>query len=181
MKNARSKAEILYELKRIFGNDNVKKEWDVAKNSRDAYTRELYCPRVDFAVGPFNIDANIAYNNRLINELYYKHEEILERLKSRSDSNDRALETNENPRCFLALELEARTSRKHRLGSLINASAIGKIGIIVAVDDSVFESLVKIRRYLEFLQRVWKTRNAPKNVIIITEDNFLKTLKEPSR
>jgi hypothetical protein len=168
---------MLVELEQIFGRHNVIKEWDVAKNSQDAFTRELYCPRVDYAIGPFNIDACIINNNRSINEACEKHGELLQRFKSVSDKADRILETNRNPRCFLAIELEDQTSRKHRLGSLINASAIGKIGIIVASNDSVFSSFVKIRNYLDFLLDVWKTRYAPKNVLILREGDFLEALK----
>jgi len=170
--------EVFIRLKQVFGKENVVKEWNVAKSSKDAYTRELYCPRVDFAVGPFNIDANIEYNNRLIKEAYQKYRKLLKLLKTRSDN--RALEPNENPRCFLVIEVEHKSSRKHRLGSIVNASALGKIGIIVASNQRVFESLVKIRRYLEFLERVRKTRSAPENVMIITQENFLKSFREVS-
>jgi len=106
--------ELFTQLKQLFGNENVIQEWDVAKNSQDAYTRELYCPRVDFAVGPFNIDANIDYNNMLIERAYQKYRRLLELLKSRSDSEDKTLEPNENPRCFLVIEVEDKSSRKHR-------------------------------------------------------------------
>lgn len=67
------------------------------------------------------------------------------------------------------------------MGSLINASGLGKIGIIVASSDQVFSSFVKIRKYLEFLERVRKTRSAPENVIIITREDFLKSLREASQ
>jgi hypothetical protein len=177
---ASSMDEIFNRLKQIFGDQNVMPEWDVAKNSQDAYTREIYCPRVDFAIGPFNTDANIDYNNMLIEEVHQRYRNLLELLKSRSDSKDKILEPNENPRCFLVIELEHENSRKHRLGSIVNASALGKIGIIVASNHRVFESLVKIRKYLEFIQRVRKATFAPENVIIITGENFLKSLREAS-
>ncbi|MGB9809474.1 MAG: hypothetical protein ACPLSA_05470 [Caldanaerobacter sp.] len=164
-------------LKQIFKGYDVVREWDVARDSQDGFTRELYCPRVDFAVGPFNLDANIDYNNRLIEEAYQKYKSLLELLKSRSDSKDKVLKPNENPRCFLVIEIEHKSSRKHRLGSIVNASALGKIGIIVASDQKVFESLVKIRKYLEFLDHVQKTRCAPENIMIITKENFLEILR----
>ncbi|PMB76228.1 MAG: hypothetical protein C0177_07295 [Fervidicoccus fontis] len=167
-------------LKQIFKEYDVVREWDVARDSQDGFTRELYCPRVDFAVGPFNLDANIDYNNRLIEEAYQKYKSLLELLKSRSDSKDKVLKPNENPRCFLVIEIEHKSSRKHRLGSIVNASALGKIGIIVASDQKVFESLVKIRKYLEFLDHVQKTRCAPENIMIITKENFLEILRRYS-
>jgi len=172
--------EIFAQLKQLFGHENVIPEWDVAKNSEDECTREQYCPRVDFAVGPFNIDTNINHNNMLIERAYRRRRRLLELLKSQSNSEDKDLEPNENPRCFLAIEVENKSSRKHRLGSIVNASALGKIGIIVASNERVFESLVKIGKYLEFLERARKTRSAPKNVIIVTRESLLKSLRQVS-
>jgi len=169
--------DTLIELERVFGRHNVIEEWDVAKNSSDAFTRKLYCPRVDYAIGPFNIDAHIIDNNKSIIEASEKYGELVQRFKLVSDRANSILEANPNPRCFLAIELEDKTSRKHRLGSLINASAIGRIGIIVASNDEVFSSFVKIRSYLDFLLDVGKTRYAPKNVLILREGDFLEALK----
>lgn len=168
---------IFSELKRVFGNSNVKREWDVAKNSGDAYTRELYCPRIDYAVGPFNIDAGIHQSDKSINGYYHLYRDFLMGLHLRSGIHG-ALEPNHNPRCFLAVELENKTSKKHRIGSLINASAMGKIGIIVASDSKVFQSYVKIKRYLEFLEGVGKIQIAPRNVIMLTEADFVEALRD---
>jgi len=98
------------------------------------------------------------YNNRLIEESYQKYRELLELLESKSDIKDSALEPNKNPRCFIVIEVENKNSRKHRLGSLVNASALGKTGIIVASSDRVFTSFVKIRKYLAFLNQAQKNR-----------------------
>jgi len=170
--------EIVTELKRIFGDSNVKLEWDVAKDSKDDYTRKLYCPRIDVAVGPFNIDRNISLNNRRITEAYEKHRTLIERIKSMSDVPNQSMLLNENPRCLLAIELENKSSRKHRLGSMVNASAMGKIGIILAANPSVFRSIVKIREYLKFIESVGKARYNPGNLIIVLVDDFLDILKK---
>jgi hypothetical protein len=172
------KDEILAELERVFGDENAIPEWDVARNSGDTLTRELYCPRIDFAVGPFNTDANTIENIRLINESCEKFDGLLHRLRLTSDNRNLSLNPNRNPRCFLAIELENKTSRKHRLGSLVNASAMGKIGIVVASNERVFTSFAKIRKYLDFLESVSKTSYSPKNAIILTEEDFLRTLKD---
>lgn len=176
MENQNLEAEIFLELKRIFGEGNVKREWDVAKNSRDAYTRELYCPRIDYVVGPFNIDANVYQNGQIINDYYDFCRDFIAELHSISGIAE-ALEPNHNPRCFLAIELENKTSKKHRIGSLINASAMGKIGIIVAANGRVFQSYVKIRKYLKFLESVGKIQIAPKNIIVVAQADLLQTLR----
>ena len=46
--------ELLNLLKDVFGEEKVIRNQDVAKNSEDAYTRGIYVPRIDYAVGPFN-------------------------------------------------------------------------------------------------------------------------------
>ncbi len=164
------------ELKRIFGHDNVIREWSVAKNSQDAFTRDFYCPRVDYAVGPFNIDAMIDDNNRRINDTYQDHRELLRRLEHASNRVNEIEMTNPNPRCFLAIELENMRDPKHELGSLINASAIGKIGIVITENDVAFNSFVRIKKYLDYLLDVKKTRFAPKNILILRKQDFIDVL-----
>ena len=58
--------ELLSLLENVFGKGNVLQEWDVARNSEDALKKKLqYCPRIDYAVKPLNIDGNIEDNNYL--------------------------------------------------------------------------------------------------------------------
>jgi len=166
-------------LQKLFGENNVLKEWDVGKKSRDSLTRDLYCPRVDIAVGPFNIDRNLEKNNKMINSVYSNFLPLIEIWRENSDIKNIELRPHDNPRCFLVIEIENKSSRKHRIGSILNASAIGKIGIIVAWDDKVMISLSKIRRYLNFLKDVRKlSEDAFQNVMVIERDVFLRTLKQ---
>ncbi len=55
---------------------------------------------------------------------------------------------------------------------------MGKIGIIVAANSKVFQSCVKIKKYLKFLERVGKIQIAPKNVIMLTEADFVEALRD---
>jgi hypothetical protein len=187
-------------LNQIFGEENVIPEWDVAKNSTDAYKRDLYCPRVDFAVGPFNINANVNQNQRLINRMYYRYEAFIEQLKSKSDKRFKELTLdqnisrrqkvyvsllparesalNENPRCFLVVEIENKTSRKHRLGSLVNASILGKVGIIIAWTPKVFQSFIKILKYLDYAHEVGKQKRTINNVLVVEKDDFYEICNE---
>jgi hypothetical protein len=83
---------------------------------------------------------------------------------------------NRNPRCFLAIEIENTGTRKSRLGSIINASAIGKIGIVVAWNNEVLRELEKIEDYLRFLREVGKIPEAFRNVMFIRKDQFRHVL-----
>lgn len=165
-------------LEEVFGQGNVIPEWDVAKNSLDALQRRLqYCPRIDFAVRPLNIDTRIYHNQRLIDEAYQNFEDLIDTLIKNGLTCTRWTD-NKNPRCFLAIEYENKTSTKHRLGSLINAGAIGKMGIIVSLNPKVYRSYDRILKYLEFLQQHKKTNELQNNYLVIDQGKFEEILRE---
>lgn len=173
------KGEIASKLRELFGADQVIPEWDVAKDSRDAWNRDLYCPRIDIAVGPFNIDGNVVENREIINNAYARYTHIIDRLNAASDRKISEEHLNRNPRCLLAIEIENTGSRKHRLGSLVNAAAIGKVGIVIAFTNESYTSLGKIREYLQFILDARKVEgDISKNVIIISKNDFLNVLEE---
>jgi hypothetical protein len=168
---------ILTLLEDVFGQDNVIAEWNVVKDSQDALHAGLhYCPRIDFAVKPLNEDGNIDHNNALINEAYVIREPLMNEIKN-SGRTCSEWNLNENPRCYLAIEHENKTSTKHRLGSLINAGAIGKMGIVVASDSKVYASYDRILNYLDFLQLHRKQNRIRCNFVVTEEDTFKEILR----
>ena len=198
--------EILAALIHVFGVCNALPEWNVGLNSRD-YLRYLrqYCPRVDFAVKPLNTsddDDEISNANRRISDAYAFHEPLIDSLRSKDEELERELylseatdderlrlerrlfefKLNENPRCFLVIEKEKETKQKHILGSIVNASALGLVGIIVADDGDNderprYRRLTKIRRYLRFTTIVKKTAGVANNSIILPKEEFLNILR----
>lgn len=107
-------------LKDIFGNQDIIKEWHVAKDSRDDFTRELYCPRLDVAVGPFNIDGQVDVNKARIRRRISSKRNIIKAIFDVSENNNITFEAfkrncNENPRCMIAIEIENSGSSKHML------------------------------------------------------------------
>ena len=170
-------------LRRIFGDNKVKKEWDVAKHSRDDFTRELYCPRLDIAVGPFNVDRNISRNVTEIERILRTHRDFIIRMLRYSEPpvsniNEFLCDKNENPRCFLAIEIENSGSSKHMLGDIANASIIGSIGVIIPFNDTKLSLCKRIRKYVTFATNVEKIQTIFKNVLIINKENFLQVLNE---
>lgn len=155
--------------------DDVLKEWPSTKHSRDDLVfGEQYAPRPDFVVGPFNIDKNhIEEANERIANRFHEYEGFIHDL----ESEDRTILPNKNPRCFLSVEIESGSNTaKHMMGSMINASALGKVGIIVGVNSDVYKTLINIRKYLGFLKAVEKTTYAPENSIILTAEKFEEVL-----
>lgn len=176
------KEKIVTWLKEIFGRNQVKPEWDVAENSRDDLSRDLYCPRIDIAVGPFNIHRNVVRDREIINNAYLQHRYFIDKLNAIGDRAISDEHLNKNPRCLLAIEVENRGSRKHRLGSIVNAAAIGKVGLLVAFTAESYNSLRKIREYLQFITDVRKVEeDISKNVIIISKDDFSRILEDCAR
>jgi len=168
-------------LKTIFGENNVKKEWNVAKDSRDDYTRELYSPRLDVAVGPFNICKD-PYANDDISSIITTHENFLRKiwlnseLKTGSFSNF-IHDKNKNPRCLLAIEIENSGSSKHMLGNIANVSIIGSIGIVVPFNDKQLSLCKRIKAYVTFATKVNKISDVFKNVLIVNKKNFFLNIR----
>lgn len=59
---------------------------------------------------------------------------------------------------------------------MINASSLGLYGIMIAPDAKVERSLVRIRRYLDFLGGAGKLIQ-PRNILVITKEAFLEVLR----
>ncbi len=173
MPNVRSYQSHLAEtLKVVLNGCEVKKEWDVAKNSQDALNRQIYCPRLDLAVGPFNTDGNVAVNNERIEEAYNRHHAFVSRLNQAAQTSGFRANSNPNPRCFLAIEIENSGSRKHRLGSIMNTAALGKVGIVIGWNADVTKSLPRIHGYLGYLSEHNKLREKIRNLIIVDRSAF---------
>lgn len=168
-------SQILETLVDRFGEENVKREWAVATGSQDDFTRDFYCPQLDFAVGPFNIEGEIETVNKIISNEYNANRNLINRLRRRGECSG-IFRSNKNPRCFLAIEAENTGSMKHHMGSMINASALGKVGILITTSDENQIKLVRIKEYLDFIHRVGKTGYNIKNVIIIKLEDFLEVL-----
>tara|TARA_R110002033_G_scaffold36472_2_gene74983 strand:- start:88 stop:657 length:570 start_codon:yes stop_codon:yes gene_type:complete len=152
-----------------------------------------YSPRVDIAVGPFSTITD----QTLINEYnrILKQEELIMFLRKVFDfhlinTQQSLLETekiyhinskirkNKNARCFMAIEIENTSTKKHIMGSMVNACSLGRIGIGVAFNDSVVRTFNRIVRYLSFLERVGKTSYDTTNFFIITKEQFQELLEQ---
>ena len=83
---------------------------------------------------------------------------------------------NENARCLLCIEIEGTGSRKHCLGDLINASALGRVGILVARSEKMLKAFLRQREYLRFLGSVGKNTLKTDNTLILSTEQFDKCL-----
>lgn len=152
-----------------------------------------YSPRVDIAVGPFSIvpgqNKTYEYNQLLQNEnvnnflrmVYDYHIENIgdEWLNEITIPDyDFLVRKNQNARCFLSIEIENTSTKKHIMGSLVNAASLGRIGIGIAYNDSVKRTFVRIMNYLGFLRRVEKNTYDTTNFLIITKEQIENILYE---
>ena len=167
-------------LRSVF-NHEIISQWPISRGGIDSLSdRDIhYCPRLDFAIGPFNIDLNVDQNKTNILNTYRQNRELIGHL----ENFDRTLIVRDydNPRCFIAIEIERSTGTKHRMGSIINAGALGKVGIVVGLGNSAYNSLIRIREYLKILKGLGKTKYEPKNVLILRYTDFVGTLEHYQR
>jgi hypothetical protein len=169
----------------------VRNQWIPFKDEDQEVHQEVrkYSPRIDIAVGPFaygEVRCIEEYNklsessNQFIDSLLSQFKENSKRFPfSKYIPNDyKELNgINKNPRCFLAIEIERTGSRKHRLGDIVNARSLGRIGLIIAWNDRVLKSFLAITEYLQFLKEKGKPAYETRNLIIVTKEQFSSILK----
>ena len=178
---------IIYPLLQAKLEVEIEDEWTAF--SRDFNNQ--YSPRVDIAVGPFNTEPGqslIEEYNRLVSQgrinsflrsLYNLHIENIgyECLNEITiPPFDILLRKNQNARCLLAIEIENKNSKKHILGSLINAASLGRVGIGIAYSTSVLKTFIRILNYLNFLKRVEKNTYDTSNFLLVTKDQMTTLL-----
>jgi hypothetical protein len=147
------------------------------KDEKQMVMEPLYSPTSDVAVGPFSFsEGNL---NRL-----YRHLASLEDIRgfitAMQESglgdgyNEHLLELNQNPRCFISVEVENSTARdvKHLLGSVTNCSLLAKVGIVIVFDEYI-EYAKRLISYLAFVKRVKKTdKELFRNVFVLSKTAF---------
>lgn len=169
------------DLQNIYSSE-IEVEW----SSMSGY-RNIYSPRVDLAIGPFAKDTRcIEQYNQLINSsrgfldmLIREHNKNLKLFDVAENSSffDNLEYFNENARCFLCIEIENKVSRKHLVGGLVNASALGRVGILIPWTVDKLKAFVKLLEYLKFLGSVGKNTFKTENVLILTKEQIDKCIK----
>lgn len=164
-------------LQNIYPNSEIEIEWPAFNGVKD-----IYSPRVDLAVGPFayNTRHDNSYNSLLndsrnfIEKLIEKHNENLSEFNLESDFNsfNDLLYFNSNARCLLCMEIENKVSRKHLIGGLINASALGRIGILIPWTPEKLKAFIKLKNYLKKLGELEKNTFRTDNILILTKEQL---------
>ncbi len=161
---------------------------DVLENSNIHDKNIVYDPKPDLAIGPFHIKDDHKYQ-KMINDSYqiierfikYHNQNILKKYPTIKPVDiDTLCEVNNASNCLFWVEFDNTGSRKHILGSMINASMFGKIGIVVGFnneEDNFHELHLKFYQYIE--QKV-KTRSISRfhhNIIILKPVQIITSLR----
>jgi len=153
----------------------VEKEWRITKDSTDllAVNADVYAPRLDVAVGPFNVREEDKVE--MVDTIKATFtEEAPQELKNIVESE--SLRQNRNPRCTIAIEIVYSGSSKHILGDITNASVMGLYGFVVA-SSSTFDKLKRIFEYSKVIKQVGKVpEDLFSNVCVISDEKFLRLL-----
>lgn len=174
-------------MKILFPNVDIKTEWHAMRDERDL---NIYSPRIDLAVGPFATHERLesAYNDMLsldytrifVEQLINCNRDNLIRYGDFVEPSryEEVIYQNLNSRCFMAIEIENKVSRKHLMGGAINASALGRIGVVIPWTDDKLKAFVRLVRYLHYLKEADKNTFNTTNLLIVTKEQFHTALAE---
>lgn len=87
---------------------------------------------------------------------------------------------NLNSRCFISVEIENAVTQKHLIGGIINASALGRIAIMIPWNERQLRAFIRTLNYLEFLKDAEKNTLDTTNIFIISKDQIEGILNEIS-
>lgn len=158
--------------------------------------KEMYAPRVDVAVGPFAIVAGVHMDQEhshlldqhegFFRQLVVFHLENLHSITPDTPDDEREwlinekmnalFTTNRNARCFVAIEIENKVSRKHLMGGAVNCSVLAKVGIAVGFDEEKHQCFLNLHRYFDFLRQVEKPTFNTANLLIIAKNQLIEVL-----
>lgn len=163
------------------------KEWEAFQRSSG-----LYSPRLDIALGPFSTTTNrscqlkydklsedlVRFTEYLMtchieNTTAYRHP-VDARVESAliHPTAERIRNGNRNARCFVAIEIENRGSRKHFLGGALNACALGRYGVLVGYTNEAVRTLVRLQAYWDFLRAVEKPTFSTSNLLVLSRSQM---------
>jgi hypothetical protein len=164
----------------------VQTEWAALTDER-----EIYSPRLDIAVGPFathqvyaeEYDYLMDISHQFIKNVIECHLQNVRKFDSENSflSFEQLRIKNQNARCFLAIEIENRVSRKHLMGGAINVAALGRVGFAIAWTPDKLRAFVKLRKYLSFLGSVGKNTFDTTNLLILDSNQMLQSVETALR
>jgi hypothetical protein len=150
-------------------------------------TQVMYSPAIDLAVGPFAIsrsyvaeyDRMAQWSADMLGGMLRAFERNLRKFDSRytAPSLERLCTLNMNARCFLAIEIErGNASVKYLMGSTFNASALGRVGIVVAWDRHRLADLLRAREYFSNLGEIGKNTFDTGNMLFLSKEQVIRVL-----
>lgn len=187
--------ELAAYLREIYRDDSVVRTewpamlWEEVRTRRHDLPRRsrMYRPVIDVAVGPFathrrhveDYDRMVVAHEGLFTRLLSAHARNLGRFGSeyRAQTLGDLYRGNPNARCFLAIEVEkGNPDLKYLMGSIINASALGRVGILVAWDQCRLHSLLRVRENFLYLSELGKNTFDTTNLLFLMKDQLLRIL-----
>jgi len=167
-------------------------EHDISIEWQSKMNKGIYSPRVDVAVGPFAIEDGVQLTARheelfeeslaLLSRLAEQHLINLDLINNQTtdiqrwhliqDKLHHLRAKNMNGRCFLAIEVENKSSRKHLMGGAVNAAVLGKVGVAIGYTKIMHKSFLNLYRYFQFLRQVDKPTFNTSNLLIISKNQF---------
>ena len=175
-----------YQESKKFALDRIYREVEIQWHPFLGVGRDTYAPRIDIAVGPFAMErrrleeryTELLFETRpFIESLIECHNQNIDAAEQRA-SFDTIAFFNLNARRLLCIEIEDSGSRKHCLGNLVNASALGRIGLLIARSAEILRTFVRQRVYLRFLGDVEKNSFRTDNALVLSAEQFDECLRQ---